>query len=46
MVVITEGALLVAWGVLRDDGKPPAALSRPGDGGTLLEILERARDAS
>jgi hypothetical protein len=46
VVVIAEGGLLVAWGVLRDDGNPPAALPRPGEGGTLVEILERARDAS
>jgi hypothetical protein len=46
LVVIAEGGLLVAWGVLRDDGQPPAAITRPGEGGTLAEILERARDAS
>jgi hypothetical protein len=43
LVLIAEGALVVAWGVLRDDGTGPASLPRPGQGGTLAEVLERAR---
>jgi hypothetical protein len=43
LVLIAEGALLAAWGVLRDDGKGPVSLPRPGQGATLAEVLERAR---
>ena len=43
VVLIAEGALLAAWGVLRDDGKGPVSLPRPGQGATLAEVLERAR---
>ena len=43
LVLIAEGGLLAAWGVLRDDGKGPVALPRPGQGATLAEVLERAR---
>ena len=43
VVLIAEGGLLAAWGVLRDDGKGPVALPRPGQGATLAEVLERAR---
>ena len=43
VVLIAEGALLAAWGVLRDDGRGPASLPRPGQGATLAEVLERAR---
>ena len=47
VVLIAEGAAAVAWGLLRDDGRGPAvAVSALGRGGTLAEILERARDAS
>jgi hypothetical protein len=43
LVVIAEGALMVTWGILRDDGAGPVSLPRPGQGGTLAEVLERAR---
>jgi len=43
VVLIAEGALLAAWGVLRDDGRGPVSLPRPGQGATLAEVLERAR---
>ena len=43
VVLIAEGGLLAAWGVLRDDGRGPVSLPRPGQGATLAEVLERAR---
>jgi len=43
LVLIAEGTLVAAWGVLRDDGRGPASLPRPGQGATLAEVLERAR---
>jgi hypothetical protein len=43
VVLIAEGGLLAVWGVLRDDGRGPVSLPRPGQGATLAEVLERAR---
>jgi len=45
VVVITEAAAAVAWGLLRDDGQEqPRAI--PGSGVTLAEVWDRARRAA
>jgi hypothetical protein len=47
VVVIAESAAGVAWGLLRDDGKEPAArrVTVPGQGVSLAQVLERARSS-
>jgi hypothetical protein len=45
VVLIVESGLGVAWGVLRDDGREPAAVRVPGQGLTLAQVLEKARSS-
>jgi hypothetical protein len=46
LVGVVLSGLAIVWGLLHDDGEPvPGVHQVPGQGGTVADVLERARRA-